>query len=70
MKRGYSSRLVREQILRARKFKRDELLNRETRQSLTDTQPKLIFNVTYHPKLAKTKTIMERIHVILAFKRI
>ena len=43
MSRGYSEKLVRRQILRARKLKRDDLLNRAP----IEKDAKLVLNVTY-----------------------
>ena len=46
LERGYSSKLVRKEILRARKIPRNELLNKEKSQG---NDSKLTFNVTYYP---------------------
>ena len=63
MERGYSGRLVRQQILRARKFNRKDLLNKERQDC---TSPDLIFNITYHPAFSKLKTVLSNIHILLA----
>ena len=46
IKRGYSKREVRKQILRARGFSRDSLLDRENTR---EGQNKITFNLTYYP---------------------
>ena len=61
-KRGYRDTLVREQILKARKFKRSELLSRERAER---DPPNLILNITYHPSFAKFKAILSEIHILL-----
>ena len=60
--RGYSDKLVRGQILKARKFKRNELLNRER---LDKKDPKLVLNITYHPSFFKLKNVLKEIHLLL-----
>ena len=59
---GYSDKLVRGQILKARKFKRNELLNRE-RWDKKD--PKLVLNITYHPSFSRLKIVLKEIHLLL-----
>ena len=46
LERGYSSKLVREEILHARKIPRNELLDKKKTQG---NDSKLTFNVTYYP---------------------
>ena len=46
IERGYSERGVRKQILRARGFSRDSLLDRENTR---EEQNKITFNLTYYP---------------------
>ena len=60
--RGYSERLVRNQVLAARKFSRDELLGKQKQPP----KHKLTFNITYHPLLRGIKDILKRVHVLLA----
>ena len=60
--RRYRDGLVREQILPARKFKRDDLLDRKPREA---TGNKLIFNITYHPAFARIKDTLSKIHLLL-----
>jgi len=61
-KRGYKDSLVRVQVLKARKFKREELLHRQRQER---TAPNLVFNVTYHPAFAKLKSILSNFHLLL-----
>ena len=60
--RGYNDKLVRDQIIKARKHKRDELLDREK----PSTDQKLTLNITYHPAYAKLKETLHQIHLLLA----
>ena len=59
--RGYNEKLVRQQILKARKYTRTELLNsqREVHKN------KLVFNITYYPIFSKLKNILSKIHLLL-----
>ena len=60
--RGYSDKLVRKQILKARKRKRKELLN-----DLKDERHdfKLVFNITYHANFPNLKDTMSFLHLLL-----
>ena len=60
-KRGYSDKMVRQQILRARKFGRNELLNKERNST---SENKLVLNITYHPA-SRVKEVLTNIHVLL-----
>ena len=60
--RGYSEKLVREQILKARKFSRSEVLNK--RKSVGNNN-RFVFNITYHPVRSKLKNILSGIHLLL-----
>ena len=60
--RGYSDKLVRKQILEARKFGREDLLTNQRKQRIP---PKLILNITYHPSLVKLKDILQNIQILL-----
>ena len=60
-KRGYSSKMVRKQILAARRFSRDDLLNKEKQPP----KDKLILNVTYHPLLRGIKDILRKLQLLL-----
>ena len=46
--RGYNEKVVRQQILKARKFTRKDLLNQDSK---TKGGNKLVFNFTYHPAI-------------------
>ena len=50
--RGYSDKLVRGQILKARKFSRSEVLNKQKRMG---NKSRTVFNITYHPVFSKLK---------------
>ena len=45
--RGYSDKMVRSQILKARKYRRSDLFNKEKRE--VNQNNKLFLNITYHP---------------------
>ena len=60
-KRGYSDSMVRQQILRARKFERNELLNKTKNSS---SENKLVLNITYHPSYSRIKELLSKIHIL------
>ena len=63
MDRGYSERMIRTQILKARGESRDSLLEqRNTRTSET----KLTFNITYYPAFQNVRSILEELQILLA----
>ena len=64
LERGYSSKLVRKEILRARKIPRNELLDKEKSQG---NDSKLTFNVTYYPVFRHQKRQLKELYVILAW---
>ena len=60
MERGYSERMVRKQILKARGESRDSLLERvNTRTS----ESILNFNITYYPAFQDVGSILEEIQI-------
>ena len=61
--RGYSDKLVRQQILKARTHKRNDLLN-NMKDKRNDYQ--LVFNITYHPNFSKLQNTMSCLHILLA----
>ena len=63
LERGYSFKLVRKEILQARKIPRNELLDKEKSQG---NDSKLTFNVTYYPVFRHLKSQLKELHVILA----
>ena len=62
MARGYSAKLVRQKVLEARKFSRNELLDKVK----VEKGFRLTLNITYHPAFSKLKHILNSIHVLLA----
>ena len=60
--RGYSDKLVRQQILKARKQKRKDLLN-NMKDKRNDY--KLVFNMTYHPIFSNLKDTMPFLQLLL-----
>ena len=60
--RGYNEKVVRQQILKARKFTREDLLNQDSK---TKGRNKLVFNFTYHPAYSKLKHILSNINLLL-----
>ena len=63
LERGYSEKMVRKEILRARAIPRDALLEKVNNQ---EKQNKITFNITYHPVFRNVRKILEELHVILA----
>ena len=61
--RGYNERVVRQEILKARKIPRNELLEKERNPP---GESKLTFNITYYPVFQNTKTILEELQILLA----
>ena len=61
-KRGYSDKLVREQILKSRKFSRAEISNEQKR---VRNENRFVFNITYHPVFSKLKTVISEMHLLL-----
>ncbi|XP_057296197.1 uncharacterized protein LOC130625148 [Hydractinia symbiolongicarpus] len=60
--RGHRSKMVRKQVLRARKFRQDDLLNTiKTRNN----DNKFTFNITYHPAFMKIRRTLSKIHLLL-----
>ena len=60
--RGYSDKLVRQQILKARTHKRKGPLN-NMKDKRNDYQ--LVFKITYHPNFSKLKDTMSFLHLLL-----
>ena len=54
--------MVRDQILKARKFRREDLLSEQDREK---KNPGLVLNITYHPKFSHLKSILSNIHILL-----
>ena len=67
IKRGYNQAMVREQVLRARSFTREELLDRD-HVNTANSKPKnpITFNITYHPSFQKVSRILKEKHLLLA----
>ena len=59
---GYNEKLVRQQILKARKYRRTELLHSQREEVHKN---KLVFNITYYPIFSKLKNILFKIHLLL-----
>ena len=60
--RGYSDKLVRQQVLKARKHRRKDLLNgmKDKRNDF-----KLVLNITYHSNVSNLKDTMSFLHLLL-----
>ena len=61
--RGYSERVVRQEILKKRKIPRNELLEKERNHR---EENKLTVNITYYPAFQNTKTVLEELQILLA----
>ena len=60
--RGYYEEVVRQQIFKARKFTRKDLLNQDSK---TKGRNKLVFNCTYHPAYPKLSHILSNGNLLL-----
>ena len=59
--RGYNEKLVRQQILKARKYRRTKFLHSQREEVHKN---KLVFNITYYPIFSKLKNILFKIHLL------
>ena len=62
MERGYNEKMIRKQILGARKHSRNDLLEKEKQQM---SEKNSTFNVTYYPAFQNVRSIMEQLHILL-----
>ena len=60
--KGYSEKMVRKQVLRAREHSRESLL--EKVKSEFD-QKKLTLNITYYPVFQNVRNILQELHILL-----
>ena len=63
LERGYSEKMVRLEILRARAIPRDSYLEKVNNR---ENQNKITSNINYHPVFRDARKILEELHVILA----
>ena len=63
---GSNEKLVRQQILKARKYRRTELLYSQREEVHKN---KLVFNIIYYPIFSKLKNILSKIHILLTMNR-
>ena len=61
--RGYSKKLVRKEILKARSQSRETLLDKEKRSRNDD---RVTFNITYYPVFKNIRIVLEELHILLA----
>ena len=61
--RGYSEKMVRKEILRARAIPRNAFLEKVSNH---EKQNEIAFHITYHPVFQNVRKILEELHVILA----
>ena len=54
--------LLRGKILKARKFSRSEVLNKQKR---VENKNGFVFNITFHPVFSRLKNILSKIHLLL-----
>ena len=64
LERGYSSKLVRKEILRVRKIPRNKLLDEEKSQGKYN---ELTFNITHYSVFKHLKSQLKELHVNLAY---
>ena len=60
--KGYSEKMVRKQVLRAREHSRESLLEKVKSES---NQRKLTFNITYYPVFQNVRNILQELHILL-----
>ena len=63
---GYNEKLVRQQILKARKYGRTKLLHIQREEAHKN---ELVFDIRYYPIFSKLKYILLRIHLLLTADR-
>ena len=61
---GCQKEVTREQVLKARRLQRDNLLDKKKGESKA-SESKLVLNVTYHPAFKAIRNILNKIHVLL-----
>ena len=61
--RGYSEKLVRKEILKARNKSRETLLNKE---KMSRNDNRVTFNITYYPFFKNIRIALEELHILLA----
>ena len=59
----YNEKVLRQQILKARKFTRKDLLNQGSKTKERNKH-KLVFNFTYHPAYSKFEHILSNINLL------
>ena len=62
LEKGYSAKMVRKQVLRAREHSRESLLEKVKSES---NQDKLTFNITYYPVFQNVRNILQELHILL-----
>ena len=62
LEKGYSAKMVRKQVLRAREHSRESLLEKVISES---NQDKLTFNITYYPVFQDVRNILQELHILL-----
>ena len=62
LEKGYSAKMVRKQVLRAREHSRESLLEKVKSES---NQDKLTFNITYYPAFQNVRNILPDSHILL-----
>ena len=60
--KGYSEKMVRKQVLRAREHSRESLLEKVKSES---DQKKLTFNIYYYPLFKNVRNILQELHILL-----
>ena len=63
MERGYSARMVKTQILKARGESGDSRIEQGNTKA---SGRKLTFNITYYPVIQNTRSILEELQALLA----
>ena len=62
VRKRYSEKMVRKQVLRAREHSRESLLEKVKSES---DQNKLTFNITHYPVFQNVRNILRELHILL-----
>ena len=62
MGRSYNEKMIRKQLLSAREYSKNDLLEKEKQQM---SEKKLTFNMIYYPAFQIVRSIMQELHILL-----
>ena len=62
VERSYNEKMIRKQLLSAREYSKNDLLEKEKQQM---SEKKLTFNMIYYPAFQIVRSIMQELHILL-----